>query len=165
MLARWMCGGGGGDGYQYCASLCCGIHVAQWYALLYFVHMVWSGLELCFRVALLPSSACCDLCALACPWRHAGLCLCLLVLQVALMSAVPSAMAALDGHRGVAVVAECGLGFLYNQSVADENNVRLGVPGSVVGPRDSVRCSGGHISDVLSCTYAGCMVRWRAVMV
>ena len=92
-------------------------------------------------------------------------CVCLLVFQVALMSSVPSAMAALDGHRGVAVVAQYGLGFLFNQSAAPENRVRLGVRGSVVGPRDSVRCSGGHISDVLSCTYAGCMVRWRAVMV
>ena len=80
------------------------------------------------------------------------------------MSAVPSAMAALDGHRGVAVVAEYGLGFLRNQSVAPENRVRLGVPGSVVGPRDSDRSTGGHISDVLACTYAGCMVRWGAVM-
>ena len=93
------------------------------------------------------------------------MCLCVLVFQVALMSALPSAIAALDGHRGVAVVAEYGLGFLFNQSAAPENRVRLGVRGSVVGPRDSVRCSGGHISDVLSCTYAGCMVRWRAVMV
>ena len=109
-------------------SLCRGVHVAQWYALLYVVRMVWSGLELCCRVALLPSSACCDLCALACPWRHAGLCLCLLVLQVALMSAVPSAMAALDGHRGVEVAAEDGLGFLMNQSLAPENRVRFCVP-------------------------------------
>ena len=84
--------------------------------------------------------------------------------QVALMSAVPSAMAALDGHRGLVDVARIGLGFLFNQSVAPENRVRLGVPGSAVGPRDSVRCSGGLISDVLSCTYAGCMVRWGAVM-
>ncbi len=78
---------------------------------------------------------------------------------MALMSAVPSAMAALDGHRGVAVVAEYGLCFLMNQSVAPENKVRLGVPGSVVWPTDSVRSSGGQISDVLSCTYAVCMVR------
>jgi len=75
------------------------------------------------------------------------------------MSAVPSAMAALDGHRGVAVVAENGLGFLMNQSVADENKVRFGVPGSVVWPRHSVRSSSWHVSDVLSCTYAVCMVR------
>ncbi len=129
-------------------SLRCGVHVAQWYALFCFVHMEWYGLELCFRVALLPSWACCDLCALACPWRHAGLCLCVLVFQVALMSSVPSAMAALDGHRGVAAVAEHWLGFLANQSVAPENRVRLGVPGSVVGPRDSVL--GGHVSDVLA---------------
>ncbi len=50
-----------------------------------------------------------------------------LVWQVALMSAVPSAMAALDSHRGVAVVVEIGLCFLMNLSIADENNVRLGV--------------------------------------
>jgi len=103
---------------------------------------------------MLPSSAWCDMCALACPWRHAGLCLCLLVFQVALMSSVPSAMAALDGHRGVAVVAENGLCFLMSQSLAAENKVRLGVPGSVVGPRDSDRSTGGHISDVLAFTYA-----------
>ena len=71
------------------------------------------------------------------------------------MSAVPSAIAALDGHRGVAVVAQYGLGFLMNQSVAPENRVRLGVPESVVGPRDSDRSTGGRISDVLACTYAG----------
>jgi hypothetical protein len=76
------------------------------------------------------------------------------------MSAVPSAMAALDSHRGVAVVAQYGLGFLYNQSFAAENRVRLGVPGSVVGPRHSVRSTGGHVSDVLSCTYAG-LVWWE----
>ncbi len=136
-------------------GLRCGVHVAQWYALLYFVHMGRYGLDLCFRVALLPSSACCDLCALACPWRHAGLCLCLLVSQVGLMSAVPRAMAALDGHRGVAEVAQYGLGFLFCLSAAAENRVRLGVPESVVGPRHSVRRAGGRISDVLSCTSAG----------
>ncbi len=76
------------------------------------------------------------------------------------MSSVPSAMAALDGHRELAAVVEHALVFLFNLSFADENNVRLGVHGSVVWPTDSVRCSGGHISDVLSCTYAGCMVRW-----
>ena len=123
-----------------------------------FVHMVWYGLELCFRVALLPSSACCDLRTLACPWRHPGKCVRLLVLQVALMSAVPSAVAALDGHRGMAVVAENGLGFLTNQSLAAENKVRLGVPGSVVGPRDSVRSTGGRVSDVLACSSAACVV-------
>jgi len=76
--ACWMCGGGGGggggDGNQWYVSLRCGVHVAQWYALFCFVHMVWYGLELCFRVALLPSSACCDLWTLACPWRRAGMC-------------------------------------------------------------------------------------------
>ena len=50
------------------------------------------------------------------------------------MSAVPSAVAALDGHRGVALVAENGLGFLMNQSLAAENRVRLVVPGSVAVP-------------------------------
>ncbi len=74
------------------------------------------------------------------------------------MSSVPSAVAALDGHRGVAVVAQYGLGFLMNQSRAPENRVRVGVPGSVDGPRDSVPSTGGHVSDVLACTYAGCMV-------
>ena len=65
----------------------------------------------------------------------------LLVLQVALMSAVPNAMAALDRHRVEAVVAQFGLGFLFNQSLAAENRVRLGVPESVTGPGDSV-CKG-----------------------
>ncbi len=71
------------------------------------------------------------------------------------MSAVPSAMVALDGHRGERVIAEYGLGFLYNQSVTPEDWVGSGVPGSVVGPRDSVRSTGGHVSDVLACTSAG----------
>jgi hypothetical protein len=74
------------------------------------------------------------------------------------MSTVPSVLVALDGHRGVAVVADYGLGFLFHQSFAPENSVRVGGSGSVVGPRQSVRSSGGHISDVLSCTYAGCIV-------
>ncbi len=69
-------------------------------------------------------------------------------------------MAALDGHRGVAVVAQNGLGFLANLSLAPENGVRVGVPGSVVGPSDSVRCSGGHVSDVLAC-ISGWLVRWE----
>ncbi len=46
------------------------------------------------------------------------------MLQVALMSAVPSAMAALDGHRGVAAVVEHALVFLKNQSFAPENRAR-----------------------------------------
>jgi hypothetical protein len=46
------------------------------------------------------------------------------MLQVALMSAVPSTVAALDSHRGVAMVAQNGLCFLYNLSVAPENRVR-----------------------------------------
>ena len=57
--------------------------------------------------------------------RGLWVCFCaLLMLQVALMSAVPSTVAALDSHRGVAVVAEYGLCFLRNQSVAPENRVR-----------------------------------------
>jgi hypothetical protein len=48
----------------------------------------------------------------------------LLVLQVALMSAVPGAAVALDRHRGVATVGENGLGFLFHQSIAPENRVR-----------------------------------------
>ncbi len=80
------------------------------------------------------------------------------------MSAVPSAMAALDNHRGVAVVAKNGLGYLMSQAAAPENRVRLGVPGSAVGPRDGDRSTGWHVSDVLACTYAGCMVRWGALM-
>ena len=80
---------------------------------------------------MLPGSSCCCLrrhAVICARWRvHGGVRECvsdLLVFQVALMSAVPSAMAALDGHRGVAVVAEYGLGFLMNQSVAPENSVR-----------------------------------------
>ena len=71
------------------------------------------------------------------------------------MSTVPSAVSALDGHQGVAVVAENGLGFLARLSCAPENGVRVGVPGSVVGPRDSVRSTGGRVSDVLACSSAG----------
>jgi hypothetical protein len=95
---------------------------------------------------LLPSSACCDLCALAYPWRRAGLCLCVLVFQVALMSLVPSAMAALDSHRGVAEVAQYGLGFLWKQSVAPENRVRLGVPECVTRPGDMVCSASGLVN-------------------
>ncbi len=71
-----------------------------------------------------------------------------MVLQVALMSAVPSAMAALDGHRGVAAVAEYGLGFLLNQSLAAENRVRLGVPKSVTRPGDRVCRASGRVKHV-----------------
>ncbi len=56
---------------------------------------------------------------------HVGLSVCVsLVLQVALMSAMSTAVAALDAQRGVVVVAERALGFLMNQSVAPENSVR-----------------------------------------
>jgi hypothetical protein len=42
---------------------------------------------------------------------------------MALMGVVPSAVAALDAHRGSAKVAECGLGFLWNLSTAPESQV------------------------------------------
>jgi hypothetical protein len=42
------------------------------------------------------------------------------------MAALPSAQAAMDAHRGVAAVAEHGLGFLANLSFAGVNNVRGG---------------------------------------
>jgi hypothetical protein len=77
------------------------------------------------------------------------------------MSAVPSAIAALDGHRGVAVVAEYGLGFLFNLSIPDANSVRLGVPGSVVGPRDSDRSTGGRVSELCSHAHPRGLVWWE----
>ena len=46
------------------------------------------------------------------------------LLQVALMTVVPSTVAVLDSHRGLAAVAEYGLGFLHELSLAAENKVR-----------------------------------------
>ena len=84
------------------------------------------------------------------PWWYVGMCVSvLLVLQLALMAAVPSAMAALDGHRGAPAVAENGLAFLWNQSLAPENRVRLGVPECVTGPGD--RLVG--VSSICMCTF------------
>ena len=40
------------------------------------------------------------------------------------MVALPTAQAAMDAHRGVAAVAEQGLGFLWNLAVAQANKVR-----------------------------------------
>ena len=39
------------------------------------------------------------------------------------MAALPTAQAAMDAHRGVAAVAEQGLGFLTNLAVAEANMV------------------------------------------
>jgi hypothetical protein len=39
------------------------------------------------------------------------------------MDVVPSAVAALDAHRGIVEVAICGVGFLRNLSLASENQV------------------------------------------
>ncbi len=47
----------------------------------------------------------------------------LAVVQVALMGVVSSAVAAMDAHRGVAAVAEHGLGFLRYLSMVDANMV------------------------------------------
>ncbi len=44
-------------------------------------------------------------------------------LQVPLMAVLPCAQAAMDAHRGVAAVAEQGLGFLANLAFADANRV------------------------------------------
>ena len=44
-------------------------------------------------------------------------------LQVPLMAALHTAQAAMDAHRGVAAVAQQGLGFLWSLSVADANKV------------------------------------------
>jgi hypothetical protein len=44
--------------------------------------------------------------------------------QVPLMRVVDSAVAAMDTHRGVAAVAEHGLGFLRNMSNPEPNRVR-----------------------------------------
>jgi hypothetical protein len=43
--------------------------------------------------------------------------------QVPLMAALPCAQAAMDAHRGVAAVAEHGLGFLRSLSFAEANQV------------------------------------------
>jgi hypothetical protein len=43
--------------------------------------------------------------------------------KVPLMAALPTAQAAMDAHRGVAAVAEQGLGFLCDLSVAEANKV------------------------------------------
>ena len=43
--------------------------------------------------------------------------------QVPLMAALSTARATMDAHRGVAAVAEQGLGFLRNLSVAEANEV------------------------------------------
>ncbi len=48
---------------------------------------------------------------------------CVDVVQVALMGVVSSAVAAMDAHRGAAVVAEQGLGFLRHLSREDANRV------------------------------------------
>jgi hypothetical protein len=39
------------------------------------------------------------------------------------MDVLSSAMEAMDAHRGVAEVVECGLGFLQNLALAPENQV------------------------------------------
>ena len=44
--------------------------------------------------------------------------------QVPLMAALPTAQAAMDAHRGVAAVAEQGLGFLKNLAFSVANRVR-----------------------------------------
>ncbi len=54
------------------------------------------------------------------------------VVQVPLMRVVDSALAAMDAHRGVAVVAESGLGFLRNMSTAEPNRVRRQAMGVLV---------------------------------
>ncbi len=48
---------------------------------------------------------------------------CVDVVQAALMGVVSSAVAAMDAHRGVPAVAEQGLRFLRNLSVAEANRV------------------------------------------
>jgi hypothetical protein len=50
-------------------------------------------------------------------------CSCTDCLQVVLMGVVASALAALDAHRGVAIIARCGLGFFWNLSSTAENQV------------------------------------------
>jgi hypothetical protein len=47
------------------------------------------------------------------------------VAQVALMGVVSSAVAAMDAQRGLAAVAEHGLGLLRNLSSANANRVRV----------------------------------------
>ncbi len=63
------------------------------------------------------------------------------IVQEALMAEVPRARAALDGHVGMAVVAEAGLGFLRNLAAADANRVRPRV--CAKGRVGSGMCVGG----------------------
>ncbi len=49
---------------------------------------------------------------------------CVLTVQVALMSEVARARAAVDGHAGVADVVEAWLGFLGNLAAENDNKVR-----------------------------------------
>ncbi len=66
------------------------------------------------------------LCAAECPCDGVMRCVsgtCVDVVQVALMGVVSSAVAAMDAHRGVVAVAEEGLWFLRNLSVAEANKV------------------------------------------
>jgi hypothetical protein len=49
-----------------------------------------------------------------------------------LMRVVDSAVAAMDAHRGVAAVAEIGLGFLRHMSIPEPNRVRRQAMGLLV---------------------------------
>jgi hypothetical protein len=52
---------------------------------------------------------------------------CVVIVQVALMSEVATAGAAMDAHAGVPGVAEAWLGFLSNLALEDANKVRYRV--------------------------------------
>jgi hypothetical protein len=83
-------------------------------------------------------------CTFLCPRSHARFCV---AVQVPLIAALPAAQAAMDAHRGVAAVAEHGLGFLYNLSVANANKVswsrwaRFGQPWCTLLCRCSHACT------------------------
>ncbi len=51
--------------------------------------------------------------------------MCVLTVQVALMSEVARARAVVDGHAGVAGVVEAWLRFLWNLAAEEANGVRL----------------------------------------
>ncbi len=52
------------------------------------------------------------------------LCVCVVTVQVALMSEVARARAVVDGHAGEADVVEAWLGFLRNLAAEEANRVR-----------------------------------------
>jgi hypothetical protein len=88
------------------------------------------------------------------------------VVQVTVMGVVSSAVAAMGAHRGVAAVAEEGLGILRNLSLVDANRVCVvvayGRRHRVVDREDGLRREAGSRGDVgawlVGCGHDGCAV-------